>query len=382
MSVFKSKRALFSDYTPSRLPHRERHLKFLRSYFEPILREGGCIKVHVYGPIGTGKTVLCNRFGRDLEAEASRAGLRLKYVHINLAYMPKPYQIVTRLLDQVSFVKAPRSGLSPGEMLTIVTRTLIEEDYNLVLALDEIDTYINEGRDPKILYMFSRLHELHPAERSRLSLIYISRSLDWMKRLDEATLDTLGRVSGIELNRYGLPELRDILRYRAEEAFQPDALSPVIIDFISDIAIHYGGIRYALELLLEAGIQADADRSRTVGAEHVRRAHANIPKGVNGAYYPAQLSLHKQLLLSAIIQTLQQTNEPYAPVRDIIEEYHLLCEEYNKEPENEDLLHRYLKDLKNEGYILTKEGELVGTEFPVDRMVKSVEIALKQTLEA
>ncbi|RLI07674.1 hypothetical protein DRO42_07765, partial [Candidatus Bathyarchaeota archaeon] len=156
----------------------------------------------------------------------------------------------------------------------------------------------------------------------------------------------------------------------------------VIIDFISDIAIHYGGIRYALELLLEAGIQADADRSRTVGAEHVRRAHANIPKGVNGAYYPAQLSLHKQLLLSAIIQTLQQTNEPYAPVRDIIEEYHLLCEEYNKEPENEDLLHRYLKDLKNEGYILTKEGELVGTEFPVDRMVKSVEIALKQTLEA
>ena len=117
--MFKSRRVLLHDYTPPRLPHRERQLKELKRYFNPGLheKEGVSVKVHVHGRIGTGKTVLCKRFGSDLEAEAAKIGRKLKYVHINLAYTPKPYQVMTRLLDQVSFVESPRSGLTPeGEV--------------------------------------------------------------------------------------------------------------------------------------------------------------------------------------------------------------------------------------------------------------------------
>jgi len=32
--VFKSRRVLLHDYTPSRLPHRERELKELKNYFD------------------------------------------------------------------------------------------------------------------------------------------------------------------------------------------------------------------------------------------------------------------------------------------------------------------------------------------------------------
>ena len=125
LSVFKNRRVLLHDYTPTRLPHRERELNELKNYFGPVLTEDVNVKVHVYGSIGSGKTVLCRRLGRYLEEEAVKAGKKLKYVHINLAYTPKPYHVMTKLMDQVSFVESSRSGLSPEEMLAIIARKVL-----------------------------------------------------------------------------------------------------------------------------------------------------------------------------------------------------------------------------------------------------------------
>ncbi len=342
------------------------------------------VKVHVHGGIGTGKTVLCRRLGRILEDEAAKMGKKLKYVHINLAYTPKPYHVMTKILDQVSFVESSRSGLSPEEMLAIVARSLSREDYRLVLALDEVDTYINEGRDPSVLYMLPRVHELYPDSACRVSLIYVSRSLDWMRRLDKATLDTLGRASAVHLGEYGLPEVRDIVGYRAVEAFHPGAVSEDVIDFIARTSVGYGGVRYALELLLEAGGQAEMDLAKIVKAEHVRRAHALIPKGVNGAYYPGELSLHKQLLLEGTINVLQSRTEPYLSLDEVYSTYMISCEENNREAEDKHAIQTYLKDLAANGYVLlvsAGDKTFVGTEFPLDRLTKALKESLKQALQ-
>jgi len=383
--VSLSRRALLQDYTPSVLPCRQRELGQLRNYFEPVLREDVNVKVHVYGGIGTGKTVLCRRLGRDLEGEAARLKRKLKYVHVNLAYTPRPYHVMAKLLDQVSFAESPRSGLSPEEMLALVVRGLGEEDCMLVLTLDEVDTYINERRDPSILYMLPRVHELYSDSSPRISLIYVSRSLDWVKKLDKATLDTLGRVSGVHLEEYGLPELGDIITYRAEEAFQPGVVSEDLVDFIARIAIGYGGVRYGLELLLEAGGQAELDFSRTVKAEHVRRAHGIIPKGVNGAYYPGELSLHKMLLLRGVIDALGSSGQPYLSFDDAYSAYRVSCEEHSREPDEISVVRSYLDELAADGYILLKTGdggEFVGVEFPFDRLARALDEALKQALQA
>ena len=385
LSVFKSRRVLLLDYTPIRLPHRERELEQLKSYFEPVLDENINVKIHVYGSIGTGKTALCRRLGQYLEEKASKTGKKLKYVHINLAYTPKPYHVMTKLMEQVSFVESSRSGLSPEEMLAIVARSLSKKDYYLVLTLDEVDTYVGEGRDQSILYMLPRVHELYPEAAARLSLIYVSRSIDWMNKLDKATLDTLGRVSAMHLDEYGLPQVRDIIAYRVEEAFQPGRVSEGVIDFIARTSVGYGGVRYALELLLEAGGQAEIDHSETVKAEHVRRANFLIPKGVNGAYYPGELSLHKQLLLKAITSALEARTEPYLSLEDVYSDYQVACEEYERDCEDRPTIQAYLKDLEIKGYILLVRGNgetLVGMEFPPDRLAKALKESLKQALKS
>jgi len=378
LNVFKSRRALLLDYIPPSLPHRERQLKELERYFSPVLHEEGGMsaRVHVHGPMGTGKTALCKRFGEDIVAQAKKLKKNLKYVHINLGYTPKPYQVMTELLDEISFTETPHSGLSPEEMLIIVLKTLSQKDYFAIIALDEVDTYISEGRDQKIFYMFSRVHELYKDPKPRVSLIYISRSPDWLKKLDRATLDTIGRVSAVQLDQYGLQELRDIIAYRAEEAFKPGAISESIVNFIADIAVSYGGVRYGLDLLLEAGGQAEIDYAKSVRAEHVRRAHINIPKGLNGAYYPSELSLHKQLLLKGIVNTLEGKVDPYTSIEDVYDGYVAVCENRGEEPEDESVTRSYIKDLNQDGYILLKDegGEtFVSTEFPIDRMAKTLD---------
>jgi cell division control protein 6 len=381
LGIFKDKRVLLHDYTPSRLPHRERELKELQRRFEAVLNEDINVKIHVYGKIGTGKTVLCNRLGEDLEREAKKAGKKLKYVNINLAYTPKPYHVMSELLEQVTGSSV--AGLSPEQMLANVAKAIGKDGCKIVLALDEADTYVKEGRDPNIFYMLPRIHELHREAARKLSLIYISRSLDWMNKLDPATLDTLGRTAVVHLEKYGLPEVKDITAYRAQEAFLPGAAPEGIIDFIAHISMNYGGVRYALELLFEAGGLAEMEGAEYLKARYVRMIHVSIPKVADGAIYPGELSLHKQLLLKGVIDALQSTGDPYLSFEDTYSSYAVVCEFRDREAEEEPAVRSYINDLYSDGYLLLRkvdEETFVGMEYPFDRLAQVLEGTLREAL--
>ena len=381
MGVFRKREALFHDYVPSRLPHREGEFEELLSYFKPVLHENLSLRVHVNGEVGTGKTVLCRRLLKTLEGEALRVGVKLKCAYVNLAYSPKPYYAMADLHKQVAGV--PAAGLSPEQMLANVVERLVVEGSKLVVVLDEVDTYVEEGGDAKIFYMLPRAYELNEAAAGRISLIYISRSFEWMKRLGRATLDTLGRTLAVKLEAYGFRQVRDITAYRAEEAFNPGAISGEVVDFIAHISMDYGGVRYALELLLGAGVIAERQGFNRVRAEDVRMANAAIPKGSNGAFYPEELSLHRQLLLKSIMETLDATGEPYITFQEAYTNYIENCRTYNIEPEDENTLMEYIEDLKIEGYILRrgKGGKMrLAMEYPFHRLEEAINASLKEAL--
>lgn len=382
MGVFRNREALFHDHVPLKLPHREREFEDLLGYFRPIVREKLSIKVHVSGEIGTGKTVLCRRLLRTLESEATTAEVKIKCAYVNLAYAPKPYYAMADLHKQVAGV--PASGLSPEQMLSNVVETIVSENSKLLVVLDEVDTYMDEGRDAKIFYLLPRAYELNREAAGRISLIYVSRSFDWLNRLDAATLDTLGRTLAVKLEQYGYRQVRDITAYRAEEAFKPGAINADVIDFVAHISMDYGGVRYALELLLGAGIIAERQGYDHVRAEEVRTANAAIPKGSNGAFYPDELSIHKQLLLKTIMDTLDATGQPYITFQDAYTNYIETCQSYNVEPEDENTITDYIEDLKIEGYILKRgrgEKMRLGMEYPFHSLVEAIETSLKRSFK-
>ncbi|MFQ5762261.1 MAG: Cdc6/Cdc18 family protein [Candidatus Bathyarchaeia archaeon] len=381
-SIFQRRDALLFDFTPVQLPHRETELNELMMRFKPVVTGEGVSRLHLTGDVGTGKTVLSKRFGEQAIREGNRAGRKVRFIHINMAYMPKPYHVVGRIANEVLSDDKARSGLSAEEMLLTIARTLRGEGGHLIVCLDEVDAYVGEGRDRRIFYMLSRFHELTPDTKPppRISLIYICRSLEWLKRLDTPTLDTLGRVSRLELRKYAPDELKDILWYRTQEAFKPTAISEGVVEFIRDIAEANGGVRYGLELLLESGAAAEVDLVKSVKPEHVRRAHFNIPKWMGGGVLGEELSLHGNLLLAAVAMCVSRAGEAYAAWDDVYDSYRCVCEEYGVEPDSYSQARSELMDLGQHGYVLARlKGKrvLLSTELPSDVILKITKEALK-----
>lgn len=371
MPVFSDRGTLLHDYVPASLPHREREIEALRRYLNPLKYSDAGVKVHVVGPVGSGKTVLCRRVCGSLARESEG---RLRFAYVNLAFTHRPYHIMASVHRQ--FLGEEAAGLSPEEMLANILEFLVKRDLRLIVALDEVDAYIAEGRSTKIFYMLARASELEPKAAGKISLVYISRGFNWLRRLDEPTLDTLGRTSAIVLEKYGQPQVRDIIAYRAELAFTPGAVDEEIIDLTAQVSMPYGGVRYALELLYEAGSLAEYEGLNHVQADHVRRAHAAIPKGVNGALYLEDLTLHRMILLKAIFEGLEATKKAYIPLSEAIQLYRVECEQLNAEPEEDEKIKAYVRELATEGYILRHEDK-VAAEYPYQKILKTLRTILK-----
>jgi len=98
---------------PAQLPHRRRELERLLHYFEPAVRGANVsVKVHVVGPVGSGKTVLCRRAGLHIMRESEG---RVKFAYVNMAYAHRPYHAVAEVHRQVKGVYP--AGLSPSRGL-------------------------------------------------------------------------------------------------------------------------------------------------------------------------------------------------------------------------------------------------------------------------
>ncbi|NYT16326.1 MAG: cell division control protein Cdc6, partial [Methanomassiliicoccales archaeon] len=84
-SVFVDEGVLDLNYVPSELLHRESELRFLRGIFRFIIDAPYEMsqRAVIVGGVGSGKTALAQRFGRDLEAEGARRRVKVRYIHVN-----------------------------------------------------------------------------------------------------------------------------------------------------------------------------------------------------------------------------------------------------------------------------------------------------------
>src|SRR5436309_15602909 len=212
-TIFKNEEPLSLEWLPSRLPHRETQLRFLAELFRSVIDRPGTTspKILVTGDIGTGKTVLTQRFGTDITRTAKTLKLNLQYIHINCReYRGSLFMILKRVLQNFT-TTFPQRGFSSEELLQILLDQLEDKNLHVILALDEADMLIKaEGGS---LYNLTRIQEERPGRPTRLSLIVVVRELKLLEGLDRSTQSTLQR-NIIRLDRYSAPQLETILRER------------------------------------------------------------------------------------------------------------------------------------------------------------------------
>src|SRR2546425_13334021 len=84
-TIFKDEGPLSLEWLPTRLPHRENQLRFLAELFPTVSDKAGTTipKALPTGDIGTGKTVLSQRFSTDIQCTAKTLKRKFADIHVN-----------------------------------------------------------------------------------------------------------------------------------------------------------------------------------------------------------------------------------------------------------------------------------------------------------
>ncbi|MCS7117282.1 MAG: AAA family ATPase [Thaumarchaeota archaeon] len=345
--VFRDEDRLSPEYVPSRLPHREDELEHLLTLFGSFIagRRIGQVRALLTGPTGTGKTALTKLFGLRAEELARRSGALLRHVHVNCRLHRTLFSVLKRVIESLG-IKLPTRGLANEEILHNLMTYLEKEGMALILTLDEAEVLIREEQDA--VYYLARIGE-ERSEGSRISLVLILRGLEGLNVFDAGTR-TMFVTNVIHLAEYSAGQLRDIIGFRASEAFHEGVVTEEVIEAIVDQAGERGDARYAIELLWRAGKFAERDGSPKLTTEHVRKAAASIYPAIRreSLHY---LSLHEKLVLLAIARYFQGNDSPTVTASQLNGLYALVCEENGTMPKAYTRFWEILQKLEDQGFI-------------------------------
>jgi cell division control protein 6 len=386
-SVFKDEAPLSLEFIPRKLPHRDEQMRFLTQLFRFSIESpfSTSQRVLITGDVGTGKTVLAQRFGTDLVKAAGNRKVNLHYVHVNCREAKGSlFMIIKRVLTQFE-PEFPKRGFAPEELLHTLMDILDDKNMHLILALDEVEHLIRTEESTPI-YNLTRIQEERVGKPIRLSLIFILRETEYLEKLDKSTIDTLQR-NIVKLDKYNSQQLIDILKDRVNLAFKENAVTDDALELVADIGGESGDARYSIELLWRAGKYADSESVKRVLTDHVRKAAGSVYPMLRGEYIAA-LSSHEKYLLLALARVLEESEEAYANIGTVEREYKAVCEEYNDKPRKHTQIWKYARGLGAIGVITaSKSGEgvrgkttLLGLQnIPASTMHEQLEAALAST---
>jgi len=136
-----------------------------------------------------------------------------------------------------------------------------------IIILDEIDKMLIKNRNEvySLIYKFTR--------DSNICLIGITNKYDIRQLITDARDQSSYLYADVTFPAYNAIQLRDILEYRVEQAFYPNALNDEVIPLCAALAAQRNGdARYALDLLSTAADLCEEEGRTAVTEDDVRRA--------------------------------------------------------------------------------------------------------------
>jgi archaeal cell division control protein 6 len=386
-SVFKDESKLDINYIPAKLPHREAQQRLLMEFFNFILLcpEKMSQRVILTGDVGTGKTALAQHFGANITSDANRRGIKFRYAHVNCREYRGSLSPILHRAITVFRPNFPSRGYGSDEILGTLMQVLDEENATMILTLDEFDSLIEkEGSDA--VYKLTRLQEMRQGKPQRLSFIFIMRDLGAIEPLDESARSTLQR-SIIRLERYGKPQLIDILSDRVAMAFEVGSVPEDVVELIAELAYsETGNARFGIELLWRSGKYADAEDASCVMPEFVRMSVSGIIPGLRRSEL-SSLGLHEKLFLLSVARYFKENEQAYVALSEIEKAYAVTCEEFDEKPNGHTQIYNYAQYLSKLGVLKTevataetrgRQTRLSLPTIPAAELEKDLTVSLQQ----
>src|SRR2546422_1682853 len=337
--VFKDRNLLRHDYMPQNLPHRESQIERLGSVLAPALTKDRVSNFFAYGKTGTGKTIVAKFVLERLVRKAGQYNRALQTAHVNCRLAGTNYRVVADLCRRLG-VQVPFTGLAVGELLDRLKEALRKQKTAFLVVLDEIDALVKRSEDDSLLYELTRINEA--LSEGWIGLIGISNDLHFKDFLDPRVLSSLGEEE-LVFKPYSSEELYDILKGRAEQAFQEGVLDDGALRLCSALAAgEHGDARRALDLLRVAGEIGERAKEERILESHVRMAQQKVEHD-RVTEVLSSLPLHSRILLISVLH-LESARKESSVTGDVYEVYRGLCSAAAVEP----LTQRRISGLLNE----------------------------------
>src|SRR6056297_459109 len=328
-SVFKDKGLLDPDTVidEDRIVGRDQQLDDIITYLRPALQGNRPPNMLLYGPSGTGKSLIINAVCQQVQELANAQGDRFGVIRVNCQTIKSHDRAVYRLVENAAIEVGadpgvPESGVSTDQKLNRFYEILSENFDSVIIILDEVDLLVGRQRDPndepaysKLLYQLSRASQLGRIEGD-VSVAALTNDPRFMENLD-GRAESSFNPQDIVFPDYDANQLQSILE-RRQDAYQDDVLEEGIIPLSAAFAAQdHGDARKAIDLFRKAGEIADRQGEETVCEEHVRDAQEEAERdrtltqmqGLStqkklSLYATASVAVHSQRNLNAVPSTV------------------------------------------------------------------------------
>lgn len=269
--IFRNKAVLQSNYNPDKIPHRESYLKDIAKILAPALRRERPSNLFIYGKTGTGKSLCVNYVINKMKNISQAREIPMKMILINCKLRKvadTEYRILLEILKQLG-KEMPSTGVSTNDLYKELYKLIDAQKRTVILVLDEIDSLIKKAGD-EILYNLTRINP--ELKSSEICIVGITNDLTIMDTVDARVKSSLNEEELVFLP-YNAVQIQDILKDRADEAFNDSVLDEEVIPRCSAYsAREHGDARRALELLRFAGELAEREGAIKVLSQHIDNA--------------------------------------------------------------------------------------------------------------
>ena len=343
-------RNIFQDnYIPPRLLHRDDQIRALVNILAPAYEGRMSSHILVYGKTGTGKTAVVTQVLNDIMAKApGDAGVQV--LSLNCGGADTEYAVLKGLTNMLLGPNEKKIGEKLG------TSTVLDEFKNvlqrrsklLLIVLDEIDMLVKSNKSGDILYSLSNLNA--ELTKSRVVLIGVSNDLKITQYLDARVNSRLNEQS-VVFPPYNQPQLRDILRDRAQQVLAPNALADGTLErCAATAAIEHGDARRAIALMRLSVQAAEREGSKQITEDHVKKAAVELERNAIEQCIRT-LPPQEKILLWALINAYDRGRKQAMSTGAVYEAYKAVSTKIGLSPLTQKSITDYISDLDNLGLI-------------------------------
>jgi cell division control protein 6 len=345
------------DFIPYEIKFRDKEKEIILSNINLFLNRNTGSNLFLYGTTGTGKTLIARYLNKGISFYSAKNKLKVKVAYINCKQILSDdidYYIFKRIYEELANINI-KSGSRKNDIYENIYRFIINNDYKLIIILDEVDTIFRKSENTEILYLLLRNYDINFLNRIRL--ILISNSPSFISQLDQRVKSSFSSIIQVRFSPYNYYELREILKDRAIRALKPGSISEEDINYISArVSKEFSGdARIAINVLRLSATIAYNKNKEKIDREDIEEAFSSVDLNILESIVSTLNKTQKLILLALIKEQIK--NEDFVTFNDLYEEYVNLSNNFGISILDKTVVYKNLK--KIEGIF----GELIETKI-------------------